>query len=183
MELKRLPKKPATACNLDRPIITPNRQQNEQSPPREIKISFLTTTGRTLEAKALEKGPFVLILREICIKIVVVQLFGSNEDNRDVKERHSLPRSTSQCYPFFEMFKNEGGFFRKKSDSLPNISSNSHASSSLKHRAVKFFGRAWNTLAYSRWFGELPSPKDPDSLFWLLGRSYKVSQKGELFIV
>ncbi|KAI6184238.1 Cysteine protease [Aphelenchoides bicaudatus] len=81
------------------------------------------------------------------------------------------------------MFKN--GFFRKKSEgsnlystsasSLPDLSIS--ANSSIKHRATKIFGRAWNAVAYSRWFSELPTPKNSDSLFWLLGRSYTTAQK------
>jgi hypothetical protein len=62
------------------------------------------------------------------------------------------------------------------SNSLPDLSIS--ANSSLKHRATKFFGRAWNAVAYSRWFTELPAPKNPDSLFWLLGHSYTIAQKG-----
>lgn len=76
------------------------------------------------------------------------------------------------------MFKN-GPFFRKKSSgSLPDLSSQSPSTNSLKTKAAKLFGRAWNALAYGRWFGELPALKDSNSLLWILGNSYSILQKG-----
>lgn len=77
------------------------------------------------------------------------------------------------------MFKN-GSFFRKKSDSssLPDQPSVS-TSFSFKNKATKLISRAYTSIAYSRWFGELPSLKDPNSLFWLLGNSYNASQKND----